>query len=1308
MSLVEMLDRAVALFQRYERTSALSTLERAVDLLRRTAKSGAEDDPDWPWILSDLGNALQMRFERTGRAADLDEAITWFERAVDRSPTDPRLLSNLGNALRLRYQSEQRAEDLDRAVTVGRRAVTPAPADHAGQAMVMSNLGLALILRYESLGRVADLDEAVDLARASLAAVPVDDDRHSYLSNLGAILQRRFDHRGRPEDLDEAVAVIAEAVDATPDRHPRLHLYLGNLADAYLARHRSSGDPADLDEAVDCLDETADTVAPDHPAHPTILAALSEALRTRFERAGDPEDLDEAVAVGKDAAHAADDANRAAILFDLASTLAARYELTGQRADLEEAIEAMRRSVGDTSVDHPDRPRFLSVLSDVLLTRYRAEGHAADLTEAAAVAREAVALAPMPVCLLGLAHALHARFELTGRAADLEDAVGHVREAVAATAADDAARPVVVGTLAHVLSARYETAGLSSDLDEALEAGRDAIARFPATHPNRTQHLSGLADTLRMQYERHGRPADLTEAVAVAREAVAAAPVAHRDRSSFLLNLANPLLARYQHTGQSTDLDEAIDLFEQSVGLAHAGDVDRRVLLSGLSSARQERFNLTRRPSDLDGAVSAIRDAVALSPSDDPYRSWRLNNLGTTLLTRHDLTEDPRDLDEALSRHREAIDLTTAKDPHRPDYLSNLGLALQRRFTAAGLAADLDAAVDAFAEAAAAARADYPTRSLHLVNLGDALDERYRRTGCGPDLAAAAAAFREGARVLAASPRRRLVSAWKWGRVAMTAGDARTAVQAYTEAIELLPAVVWHGLDRSTREEQLRDAPGLATEAASAAVAAGQPETALELLESSRSVLWAQALQLRHDLTVLREQAPDLAEALERARAVLAGDPDPVAPIDSRASDQRVRERRQAAARDWDTALTEVRMLVGFEHFLRPVASLTVPTPVTGTVAVVIISGFGSHALLIGTASGTTAGARVRVVELPEATLDAVGERATTLLAVVERAADSRTSATTIERDRNSMIEILAWTWRAITEPVLDTAGHTGIPDGRVETWPRVWWCPTGPAMVLPLHAAGVYPLAPARRSADGDPAAFTDTVPGRVVSSYTPTLSALARASRSAPPRVRQLAVCVPDTPVYEPAASPLPAATRELRAVAEHLPEPELGTHLIGTAATRANVLHALVRHPWLHLSCHAVQSQTDPNLSAFLLQDRPMTLGDLVAMQLPDADLAYLAACHTASGSVELIDESLHLAAGLQVAGFRHVVATLWSISDRAAPTMAGSFYRRLVRSDDPIGQPIADRSSHALHLAVEALRRAAPANPLVWAPYIHMGP
>jgi CHAT domain-containing protein len=45
----------------------------------------------------------------------------------------------------------------------------------------------------------------------------------------------------------------------------------------------------------------------------------------------------------------------------------------------------------------------------------------------------------------------------------------------------------------------------------------------------------------------------------------------------------------------------------------------------------------------------------------------------------------------------------------------------------------------------------------------------------------------------------------------------------------------------------------------------------------------------------------------------------------------------------------------------------------------------------------------------------------------------------------------------------------------------------------------------------------------------------------------------------------------------------------------------------------------------------------------------EFVFLSACKTAIGGVHILDEAITLAAALQHAGWRHVIATLWSVLD-----------------------------------------------------------
>ena len=276
---------------------------------------------------------------------------------------------------------------------------------------------------------------------------------------------------------------------------------------------------------------------------------------------------------------------------------------------------------------------------------------------------------------------------------------------------------------------------------------------------------------------------------------------------------------------------------------------------------------------------------------------------------------------------------------------------------------------------------------------------------------------------------------------------------------------------------------------------------------------------------------------------------------------------------------------------------------------------------------------------------------------------------------------------------MLTALEHTRTPDPG-SPWPRVWWCPTGPLTVLPIHAAGHHPRL--RTATTGS----TDCVLDRVISSYTPTLTTLTRTRQpQAHTPVRQLTIGMPTTP----GLPPLPAVPAELKVLAGHFPHGADNYQLVEAQATRAAALTAIATHSWVHLACHASQQHTDPVRSGFALWDATLTITDLAGQPTRGRDLAFLSACQTATGSLRHIDEAIHLAAAMQFLGYRHVIATLWTIADSPAPHVADTVYTTLTRG----GTPDPRRTADALHQAVHAIRKSDPTNPLLWAPYIHLG-
>jgi CHAT domain-containing protein len=157
-----------------------------------------------------------------------------------------------------------------------------------------------------------------------------------------------------------------------------------------------------------------------------------------------------------------------------------------------------------------------------------------------------------------------------------------------------------------------------------------------------------------------------------------------------------------------------------------------------------------------------------------------------------------------------------------------------------------------------------------------------------------------------------------------------------------------------------------------------------------------------------------------------------------------------------------------------------------------------------------------------------------------------------------------------------------------------------------------------------------------------------------------------------------------------------------LIGEKATVNSVWNAMKNTHWIHLACHGQQCVGNAMESGLLLHDGKLKLSDIVREPLSHAKFAFLSACQTATGDEAIAEESAHLAAGMLLAGYRGVIATMWSINDGDAPQVAEDVYKRMLKN----GKPNRKEAARGLHEAVKRLRDSG-AGFLSWVPFIHVG-
>ncbi|MFF3941124.1 CHAT domain-containing protein [Streptomyces phaeofaciens] len=1072
-------------------------------------------------------------------------------------------------------------------------------------------------------------------------------------------------------ELREHLEHLAGLHNSLPPGHPDQPAILNKLGQSLRRLHDFTHDTALLNHAVDVHRVAMQQAAPDrrlpyqlnlanalldrHDAGPADPAALEEALR--LLRAAEP------------VAHTYP-GGATAVATTTANAHDRRWDRTGHVDDLTTSITYLRKAATLSVRDDPDRTAWqYGLLADGIVHLYTRTADARHLADAARAARTGLSHAPpghpsRGSVLISLCRIREKEYERDGTLARLAEAESCAAEACALESASPGTdRGDFFNTWANVLRTWFAATRDPALLDKALSAQRTAAEATPPGHMNHAAVLANLATTHRLHLETTGDTTHLAAAVSLFRTAIAAAP-GSRAAAGFRFGLGVLLTVHRGLLGGAAALDEAERELRQAAEALPTTDAERFRCVNALAVALASRYEDGKAPADHRAATAVFEEAARIAPHHHEAVRAR-GGLAYVHRLRALHTLRPDDLVTAEAAYRDALAL-----PRIPDVVA--------RTLVTGLADVLEVTGDLVVP---------PT---------------------GPLSVEAHAVYREVAELRAAGARApentlptRIRAAHGWGLAASRRGDPVQATTAYRLAFDLVPRLAPQHLSRADRERHLSALEGLGSDAAACALADGDRLAAVEFLEFGRGLLLSESLGLRAEIGLLDTHAPRLGEQFlrlrdelgDRTRDPAAGPfgPDPAGPpsFAPHRADAELASYREAAA-EMDDVLERLRRVPGLERFLLPPDVRRLVREVPGPVVVLNAGHHRCDALVVH--AGT-----VEALPLPGLTSGTVRARLQRLQAATRAAV----GAAPAERDRAEaeVTDVLDWLWHAVTAPVLRDLVRRGFvpaasprdPGRR----PRLWWCPTGPFGGLPLHASGT-------RDAVPDDVLGAASVLDLVVSSYTPTLTALHRARGTVLPRSpRVLAVGLRDTP----GLTRLAAAAHEVRAVREWAPG---ASELSDRAATRAAVLSGIGGHDWFHFAGHAQQDPAADDNGALMCHDHleagPLTMSDIAEHRAGTPSfLAYLSACETGRGRAALADQALHLAGALQSAGFAHVVASFWPVHSSTSLRVARHFYGAM-----GTGDATHETTARALDSAVRAARVHRPDRPSWWTPFHHLGP
>jgi tetratricopeptide (TPR) repeat protein len=896
--------------------------------------------------------------------------------------------------------------------------------------------------------------------------------------------------------------------------------------------------------------------------------------------------------------------------------------------------------------------------------------------------------------VIGQATRLAQNYQRTGVIKDLDDAIRMTGQAILNMLRTGHTLLPLLHSIGRMLGWRFERTGAIEDLNRAVVFADMAVNITRPDHPDRVALLGSLGNWLGRRFERTGVIEDLNRAIEVTDMAVSITPPGHPDQAALLNNLGSWLGRRFERTGAIEELNHAIEVTDMALAIT-SDHSDRAGRLNNLGNWLGSRFERAGAIEDLNRAIEVTDMAVSITPPGHPDQAALLSNLGSWLGRRFERTGAIEDLNRAIEVSDMAVTITPHGHPDQVAQLNNLAALLGTRFQHTGDMEDLNRAIKTTAMAVTITPSDRHDRAAILLNLGSWASMRFTLTGDKLDIEASILTFKEGWNCQNARPSIRIDLARKAATLLASQSNWEESSKFLEDAVKLLPAVSPRLLKNIDKQHMLREFAGLASMAAAIALKAGkEPHHALELLELGRGVIAGLLMEMRTDISDLKQNHREIAEEFESFRDELDS------PINrtalSLSSDNssslvsRVNRRREVGQK-FEEVVAKIRAQPGFKNFLLPpTADELMAAADPGPIVVVNISSYRCDAFLIERH-------QIRALELPNLSLEEVEKK------VQERRSRGITSLT------------LKWLWDVAAHSILEALGfQQPISD---DNWPHIWWVLTGALGHLPLHAAGLH-----NRGS-------TETVVDRVISSYSSSVKALMYGRRHSvqnpvgPVPKHALLVAMRETPGLS-FNSVLPFAEDEVAMLKQLCLSLQLET--VEPQRLKDDVLVRLRTCKIFHFAGHGQSNPSEPSQSCLLLEDwknNPLTVGDLRDHRLQETSpfLGYLSACSTGANEADrLIDEGIHLVSACQLAGFRHVVGTLWEVSDKHCVDIAKVLYETL--RDEGMTDVALCRG---LHRAIRALRdsdnemrgegrdaklldgRKEQEKPLYWVPYIHFG-
>jgi hypothetical protein len=540
------------------------------------------------------------------------------------------------------------------------------------------------------------------------------------------------------------------------------------------------------------------------------------------------------------------------------------------------------------------------------------------------------------------------------------------------------------------------------------------------------------------------------------------------------------------------------------------------------------------------------------------------------------------------------------------------------------------------------------------------------------------------------------------------------------DAVKLVPFYCASSPDQRDQQYMISDLSGITARACTAGLVVGETTRALELWEQGRGMVVASSYNAVAELSRLQKEQPSLYSTFVKRRIAAFEAPSSVHDSSQNSLDNAYLSRDQMTVDSrahLDAVVEEIRQCDGFQDFLRPM-TVNRMQHLAGEGAIVVLntSQHRTHAILL-TRSRIDSLELKNPPEQPE-----LFQRLNNIMKAVmpDLSVPKCDRSLDMTRANRKMKALLYMLWNSIAQPICNALGLTRerLIAKMHESPPnigacRIRWLTSGGFSRLPLHAAGIWT------------GSCNDVLVKHAFSSYAASFRVLEYASEKAngieTTELRGLLVSMERPPPddhYHRKPWFLKTAQQESQLVQSAHTNIKWSTLVRPSSQT---VLQELPKHTLAHFATHGISDPKDPLRNHLILMNTAsndhtssapkrdnLSVPDIFRCTSDNAILAFLAACYTAdSQNPELADENLHIANAFQIAGFPHVIGSLWPANEFVCPMFARTFYEGLARWGGELSLSN-DLLAFAAQYAVMVLIRDYINEPRLWAGFVHFGP